>query len=123
VVSAHALGQDDSEAIEQRGLSGVRLSKAAQPDLAVGCCEQDDVVGLDAGEFLEHAARRAAQAGALLPLLQALPQDAPLDIVVPSLAYYYDGIEILRTGPRRRRAAASLPTLRRRRPRRRAFAA
>ena len=33
---AHALGQDDAEAVEKGGLGGVRLGDAAQPDLSVG---------------------------------------------------------------------------------------
>ena len=74
MVGTHALGQTEAEAIEQRGLSGIGLSDAAQADLAVGCGRQDDVVRLDAGELVEHGAREVAQAGALLPHLEALPQ-------------------------------------------------
>ena len=50
---AHALGQDDAEAVEERGLGGVGLGDATQADLAVRCGRQDDVVGLDAGKLFE----------------------------------------------------------------------
>ena len=73
-VEAHALGQDDAEAIEQSGLGGVGLGDAAQADLAVGCGWQDDVVRLNACEFFEDGARRIAETCALLPHLEALPQ-------------------------------------------------
>ena len=71
---AHALGQDDAEAIEKRGLGGIWVSNAAQPYLAVRRGRQDDIVRLDAGDLLEDDARRVAEAGAALPHLQAFPQ-------------------------------------------------
>ena len=71
---AHALGQDDAEAIKERGLGGVGLGDAAQADIAVRLGGQDDVVGLDARELVEDGARGVAEAGALLPHFQALPQ-------------------------------------------------
>ena len=75
VGEAHALGQDDAEAVEERGLSGVGLGDAAQADLAVGCCRQDDVVRLNARELFEDRARGVSETGAALPHLEALPQD------------------------------------------------
>ena len=71
---AHALGQDDAEAVEKRRLGGVGLGDAAQSDLPVRCGRQDDVVGLDADELFEESARRVSEARALLPHLEALPQ-------------------------------------------------
>ena len=71
---AHALGQDDAEAVEQCGLSGIGLGDAAQADLAVGCGWQDDVVRLNACELFEYRARRVSETCALLPHLEALPQ-------------------------------------------------
>src|ERR1700722_18680156 len=71
---AHALGQDDAEAIKKRGLGVVGVSDTSQTDLAVRCGRQDDVVRLDAGKLFEDRARRVSEAGALLPHLQALPQ-------------------------------------------------
>ena len=68
---AHALGQDDAEAVEQRGLGGVGLGDTAQADLAVRCGRQHDIVRLDAGKLFEDRARRVAEAGALLPHLEA----------------------------------------------------
>ena len=72
--NAHALGQADAEAVEERGLGGVGLGDATQSDLAVRCGRQDDVVGLDAGKLFEDGPRRVAEARALLPHLEALPQ-------------------------------------------------
>ena len=72
---AHALGQDDAEAVEKRGLGGVGLGDAAQADLTVGGGRQHHVVRLDARELIEHGARGVAEAGAALPHLQRLPED------------------------------------------------
>ena len=47
---------------------------ATQPDLAVRCGRQDDVVGLDARQFFEDGPRRVAEARVLLPHLEALPE-------------------------------------------------
>ena len=71
---AHPLGQDDTEAVKKRGLDAVRLSDAAQADLAMRRSGQYDVVRADACEFLENGTRRVTETGALLPHLQALPQ-------------------------------------------------
>jgi hypothetical protein len=53
VVEAHALWHRDAKAIEERGLSGIRLGDAAQADIAVRCGRQHDVVRLDGREFFE----------------------------------------------------------------------
>ena len=71
---AHAFGQDEAEAVEKRGLSGVGLGDAAQSDLAVRCGRQDDVVGLDARKLFEDGARRVSEARSLLPHLEAFPE-------------------------------------------------
>jgi hypothetical protein len=71
---AHALWQDDAEAVEERGLSGIGLGDASQANLAVRCGRQDDVVGLNARKLFEDGARRVSKAGALLPHLEAFPQ-------------------------------------------------
>ena len=44
VLQAHALGQDNAEAIKKRGLGLIGLSDAAQADLAMGYGRQHDVV-------------------------------------------------------------------------------
>ena len=74
VFAAHALGQDDTEAIEECGLGGVGLGDAAQANLAVGCGRDDDVVGLNAGQLLKDGPGRVAETCALLPHLKAFPQ-------------------------------------------------
>jgi hypothetical protein len=51
---AHALGQDNAKAVEERGLCGVGLSDAAQADLAMRG-GQDDVVRLNARKLFEDA--------------------------------------------------------------------
>ena len=71
---AHALWQDDAEAIEECGLGGIGLGDAAQPDLIVGSCRQHDVVRLNSCELFEYRPWGVAKPGALLPHLQALPQ-------------------------------------------------
>jgi hypothetical protein len=71
---ARALGLDDAEAVEKRGLSGVGLSDATQSDLTMRCGRQADVVGLDAGKLFEDGLRRVSEARALLPHLEALPE-------------------------------------------------
>ena len=75
VIRAHALGQDDAEASEEFRLGVVGLRDATQSDVAHRGCRQNDVVGLDACQFLEDGPRRIAETGALLPHLQGLPQD------------------------------------------------
>ena len=40
----NALGRDDAESIEERGLSGVGLCDTAQANLAMRCGRQNDVV-------------------------------------------------------------------------------
>ena len=72
---AHALGQNEAEAIEERGLGGVGLSDAAQADLTVEGGWQHDVMRLNAREFFEHGAGGVSETGAALPHLQALPQN------------------------------------------------
>ena len=74
IFEAHALGQDYTEAIEECGLGGVWLGDAAQPDLAVRRGRHDDVVGLNARQFLEESPRRVSEACTLLPHLKAFPQ-------------------------------------------------
>jgi hypothetical protein len=71
---AHALGQDDAQAIEKSGLSGIGFGHAAQTHLSVRCSRQHDVVRLNAGEFFEDRARRVSEFRPLLPHLEALPQ-------------------------------------------------
>ena len=73
VVEAHALWQHDAEAIEERGLRGIRLGDTAQANLAMRRGRQHDVVGLDARQFFEDGTRRVSEPGALLPHLQTLP--------------------------------------------------
>src|SRR5712691_10236695 len=55
--NAHALGQDDAEAVEECGLGGVWLGHAAQADLAVRCGRQHDIVRLNASKLVEDGAR------------------------------------------------------------------
>ncbi len=74
IFDAHALGQDDTESIEECGLCGVRLGDAAQANLAVRRGRHDDVVGLNARQLFEDGARRVAEACTLLPHLEAFPQ-------------------------------------------------
>jgi hypothetical protein len=71
---AHALGQDDAEAVEQRRLSRIGLGYASQADLAMRRGRQHDVVRLDPRQLFENGTRRVSKAGALLPHLQAFPQ-------------------------------------------------
>ena len=75
VIRADALGQDDAEASEECRLGVVRLRDATQSDVAHRGCRQNDIVGLDACQFLEDGPRRITETGALLPHLQGLPQD------------------------------------------------
>ena len=60
VVEAHALWQHDAEAIEERGLRGIRLGDTAQANLAMRRGRQHDVVGLDARQFFEDGTRRVS---------------------------------------------------------------
>ena len=71
---AHALGEDHAEAVEKRRLGGVGLCDATQSDLSVRCGRQDDIMGLDARQFLKDGRRRVAKARALLPHLKAVPE-------------------------------------------------
>ena len=71
--------QGDSEAVEQDLLGLVRFGDAPQPDGAAivagsGGGRQHHVAALDLGQFLQHRARRVAQAGPPHPLGQRLPQ-------------------------------------------------
>ena len=72
--NTHALGQNDAEAVEECGLSGVWLGDAPQTDLSVSCGGQDDIVRGNARELFEDGARGVSEARAALPHLQALPQ-------------------------------------------------
>ena len=74
VGDAHALGQDDAEAIEQKRPGRRRAGRrsAAGSRRALRWAERRRAIGC--GEFLEHGARGVAKAGALLPHLEALPQ-------------------------------------------------
>ena len=58
---AHALGQDDTEAVEQSGLGGIWLGHAAQTNLAVRCGRQDDILGLDARQTVRGELPRPAR--------------------------------------------------------------
>ena len=75
VSQAHALGQDDAEAVEQRYLGSVGLGDAAKADSAKCRCRQDDIVRLNACELFQDGARRVSKPGTALPHLQALPQN------------------------------------------------
>jgi len=55
-------------------LRSVGLGDAAQSDFAVCRGRQDDIVGLDARQFFKNGPRRVAEACALLPHLEALPE-------------------------------------------------
>ena len=70
----HALGQDDAEAVEKCGLSGIGLGDAAKTNLPVRCGRQHDIVRLNTGEFFEQRARRVSETSALLPHLETLPE-------------------------------------------------
>ena len=65
----HAFGQNDAEAVEECGLSGVWLGDAPQTDLAVSCSGQDHIMRLNAGELFEDGARGVSEARAALPHL------------------------------------------------------
>jgi hypothetical protein len=65
---AHSLWQNDAETAEQSGLCGVWLGHAPQANLAMRCGRQDDVLGLNAFEFLQDGAWRIAETCAALPV-------------------------------------------------------
>jgi hypothetical protein len=70
----HAFRQDNAEAVQECGLSGVGLGDATQADLAVCRGRQHDVVRLNARELFKNRARRISKVRTLLPHLQALPE-------------------------------------------------
>ena len=101
---AHALGQDNAEAVEEGGLGNVGLRHAAQADLAVCCGRQHDIVRLNASELLENGARRVSETGTLLPHLEAFPQheseEANEDVSLNSiLALMPDRTQVQRKRP------------------------
>jgi hypothetical protein len=49
----HALWQNNAEAIEESGLSGIGLGHAAQTDMSVRCSRQHHIVRLDMCQLLE----------------------------------------------------------------------
>ena len=53
---AHALGQDDAEAVEKGSLAEVGFGDAAQADQGLWRGRQDDVVGLNARQLFEDGA-------------------------------------------------------------------
>ena len=55
-------------------MRGVRFGDAAQVDLAMRLGRQDDVVGLDASQFLKNRARRIPESRTALPHLKHLPE-------------------------------------------------
>jgi hypothetical protein len=61
----HTLWQNDAEAVEQRGLGGIRSGHAAQTDVAVGWGWQHDVLGLNARELFEQDTRCIAEPSAI----------------------------------------------------------
>ena len=66
---AHALGQDDAEAVKECGLGWFGLGDATQANLDVCCGWQHNVMGLNACEFFEDRARRVSEAGAALSVI------------------------------------------------------
>jgi len=61
---------NDAEALEESCLRGVRFGDAAQVDLAMRFGREDDVVGLDASQFLKNRARRIPESRTALPYLK-----------------------------------------------------
>ena len=56
-------------------MRGVGLCDTAQAELSVRCGRQHNIMRLDARKLFQDGARRIAQARALLPHLQGLPED------------------------------------------------
>jgi hypothetical protein len=73
---AESFWQAETEALEQDRLGAIGAHDAAQSQFAAGRRRRrrDDVGAGDVGEFLEERARTVAETGAVLPLLQRLPQ-------------------------------------------------
>src|SRR6266566_2054441 len=74
LAKAHALGEHDAEALEERGLRRIGLGHATQADLSVCRRWQDHIVRLDERELFEHGARGIAKPALLLPQLEGFPQ-------------------------------------------------
>jgi hypothetical protein len=71
---SHAGWRNDAQTIEKDRLSGIGPGDTAQSDLAMSCGWQDDIVRLDTGQFFENGARGIAEARAVLPHLERLPE-------------------------------------------------